>query len=859
MLRTPRHTLFDYSTVEEKPQKIQPNGFAKLARFAFRNAILVLVAWAVIAGTAVFLVSQKITTTVQLPIAFDANSLPTENLKLLNKNFPHLQSLVTITLNNKNPDILKQARDAFVSVLENQKDLFELVFAPGTGEYYDNHAMLYHSKEEIKARVAYALSLRPLFSAIAQAPSADSLSTLVGEVSVAIKRGRDPQGLDDLFRQSASSLQALMQGTKQPVDWTAIAGLNVDPSPTSALLLILPNPGQDEKALAFLKQNLNALGKHTATRATLGQSSSQNVRKQISLIAPSLILQAAAMAALLTVLCLASVLGRANLVAMIALPVIAGLNISILSAAFIMPSNVTALWPIYAGVGFAALIMTARFAFAAVEAMAESRSAEIAVMLAAQKQGSGLLWQAAINIAVWAGFLMLWGQSEAAITAIAAIGISATLCANFTLIPAFANLFGSTLNWQAQAWISPLYAGLFGNRLWYLTRSLLTLTVLVAATAGLYFAPHALEGINFQTKSNPPVNILVRSAEEAQNSLLKLKTIPEASAVRWLGAFLPQDAEAKQLSLAPLKDQFPHIGSLSAQTSDDLRDQIAALQDSLTEIASLPTTRPQLRDAADEFRRSLALLSGTSNNAEIIEVENRLFGGFNALADRANFLAALEKPELKSLDPRLKSLFLSPDNIYRLEITPLPGVSNAQLAEILFKNNLPVAHPSLVAGLQEQGLIKIIAVVGTAACVLGLVLLSLSLAEGAGIVSASLTVVILLSLFGGAIGLMKIKLQPELLFTGFTLLALLFSIIATTFLKAEISKQGSPGALHAVEAWLPAIMTLTCAVPIFLLGVETAKPAAINFIVGSALITATIGFILRPLTMFFRRATEREI
>ena len=565
MVRTPRHTLFDYSPAEEKPQKLQPNAFAKLARFASRNAIPVVLIWFFIIGIAVFLAVQKIASVEQQQFEFGAASIPAENLKLLNSNFPHLESLVTITLTNKSSDMLKQARDALVRAIENQKDQFELVFAAGTGAFYDTHAMLYRSKQEIEARVAYALSLRPLFSAIAQAPSADSLSTLVGEVSTAIKQGRDPQGLDDLFRQSASSLQALMQGTTQPVDWTAIAGLNLDPSPTAALILVLPKPGQEQKALAFLKQSLTALGNQTATQATLLQTSAQNTEKQIAPVGRSRIFQAASLAVLLLLLGLGSVLGRARLILMVAFPVAAGLSISTLSAAFIMPSKVFALWPVYAGVGFAALMMTTRFAFAALEAMAESRSSETAIMLAAQKQGSGLLWQAAINIAVWAGFLTLWGQATAAITAIAAIGIIAALCANFTFILALTKRIGPTLNWQAQAWVNPMYDTLFQNRIWRITRSFLTLMVLAAAGAGMYFLPLAWKDSKIETIANQPVNMLVRSIDEAQGVLLKLKSIPEASAVRWLGAFLPQDIELKQTALTPLKNQFPRIGSLNAQ------------------------------------------------------------------------------------------------------------------------------------------------------------------------------------------------------------------------------------------------------------------------------------------------------
>ena len=857
MLRTPRHTLFDYSRTEDRPQKLAPNAFAKLARFAFRNAILVLLAWCIITALMLLFVVQKYSSANQTAFGFNSESKQSLYLNSLVKNFPHLDTLITITLNNKDTEVLKLARDAFVGELENHKDQFELVFAPGTGKFYDNHAMLYHSKEDIEARVAYALSLRPLFTAIAEAPTAESLSTLVREVSAAIKQGRDPQGLDDLFSQSASSLQALMQGTKQPVDWTLIAGLNTDPSPNSVIILALPKPGQNENALALAKQVLKLLGQQTATKANLDQASAQSTENPTSAMSRSRAVQAMALAAILTLLGLASVLGRSNLVAMVFLPITIGLAFSAFTATLIFPVNMIAIWPVFAGVGFSAIITATRATFAAVEAVTENPNAETAIMLAAQKQGSGIIWLAAINIAVWAGFLVLWGHGAAAIAGIAANGTIAGLFASLTLVPAITKLFGPELHWQAQAWVTPAYSALFENRIWRTARTYLSFFVVASAFAGLFAAPHVLNFRQTQSVSNQPVNLVVSNIADAQAALLKLKTIPEASAVRWLGAFLPQDVDAKRTAMAPLKGQFPRIGSLNAQTPDDLRNQISALQESLTEIAGLATTRPSLRAAADEFRRSLEVLGGTSSNTEIIELENRIFSRFNNLADRAEFLSGLDNPNLESLDPRLKSLFLSPDNIYRLEVSPTPGTSNVQLAKILFENSLSAAHPSLVAVLQEQTTAKCFIYIVTAAGILGLIFMSLSIAQIAGIGSAGLTALIILSLCAGGLGLTQQKLQSELLFTVVALVALLFSIIATAFKKTEISEAGAPGAMHAVETWLPMIIAVACVIPIFLLNIEAAKSSATNFLIGGASITATTGFVLRPLTLLFRNTTKR--
>ena len=852
MDRMPRKTLFDDYSPEPRLQRIQPNIFAKIARAAFRNATLVLLLWCAIIGTASYIAVQKISTVEQHPFEFIVNSAPAENMKILNQNFPHLESLITITLNNSNPQALSQARELLVKKLESQKDKFDLVFAPGTGTYYEDHAILYYSKAEIDTRVAYALSLRPLFSAIAEAPSAESLATLVNEVSATIKQGRDPQGLDELFSQSAKSLQALMQGTNEPVDWTQIAGLNLDQAPTSALVLVLPKEGQAENVDLFLTENFKTLEQDKATHVVAERPLHKSAEIVPQIAPQNRIIQAIFMACLLCFMGLFSVLGRINLIVMIGLPIVVGISVAIAFSCFALPSLAVAIWPVYVGVGFSALIMAARAAFANVEALSENRSTETAIMFAAQKQGAGIAWQAAIGIVVWIGFLALWGKSAVFLTAIAGAGIFASFIASNMIAPAIIGLSGRVIYWQAQDWIEPLLNAIFDNRVWRGLRTLLTLALLVAACAGLFVASNVLKTKPLQDLAYQPVNVVASNIDEAQKSLLQLMLIPQAKAVRWLGAFLPQDVDAKKQALAPLQDQFPKIGSLVAQTPDDLRDQISTLQDSLSDIAAEPATRPELRKAADEFRRSLALLSATSSNAEVIEFENRIFGRFNALHDRANQMAAIEEPNLEELDARLKTLFLSGDNVYRLEVTPIQGESNASLARILFQQGIKVAHPTLVADQQQQSTRSSVLIVLISSAFLGVVVASLGIGETAGAAAAFLAGLVFVVAFIGGLGFERIELSSELLFIAVALLSLLFSLLASAFLKAEISNSGLPGALHAVEAWLPVIMVTGCAVPIYLLNIQPAFMPTNLMLAGATLATLVIGFLLRPLCLYFR-------
>ena len=157
MNRMPRNSLFDDYGPELRPQRLQPNIFARIARTSFRNATFVLLFWFALIGLASFFAFQNLSAVEQRPFEFTVNSKTTENMRILNQNFPHLESLITITLVNDNPQKLNLARAALVKQLESRKDKFDLVFAPGTGTYYEDHAILYYSKSDVDARVAYAL------------------------------------------------------------------------------------------------------------------------------------------------------------------------------------------------------------------------------------------------------------------------------------------------------------------------------------------------------------------------------------------------------------------------------------------------------------------------------------------------------------------------------------------------------------------------------------------------------------------------------------------------------------------------------------------------------------------------------
>jgi uncharacterized protein len=846
-----RRSLFDnYTAPIIQPPRLQPNIFAKLARFSFRNAALVVVTWILLCTVILSggLYSHKDIT--QEPLDFSASSNAGKNLAALNANFPNLDSMIAINISNADPEKLKLDRNRLVAAIEEKQNFFDLVFVPGTGSYYETHGILYHPADEVKTRVAYAQSLHPLFAAIAEAPTTQSLATLVNEVSASIELGRDPQGLDALFSESAKSVQALMQGTERLVDWTQVAGLNVDLQPTSALVFVLPKADVNGEALAAIEAVLKSLPRDQATTTLTDKAPHA---KPAVVPAPQVHpVLGMVMAGIFLIFALVAILGDFNLSVMVMLPVLGTKAILLGCIFYFLPQHADALWPLVIAIGIISLQLSTRHSFAALEALTLGKGNESAVMLAAQKQGRGIILLSLMMMVIWAAWLTIGDPRFVTLVGIMVLCIIVSSLAALMLIPALVRLLPDSPEWRAGEWLLPLHEGFFNNGTWPALRGILTVAVVITALAGFWFAPRLLNVAPNIQPADTAVNILATSPQEAESFVKRLKTIPQAQAVRWLGAFLPQQMDEKLLAMQGLKDNFPRITPLIPQDPNVLREHIGTLQESLLAISSSPATRPELRAAADEFRRSLALLAATSGNKEVRALENRIFGSFNVLPNRADALASLEKPNLETLDPRLKALFASPENQFRLEVTPVPGQSNAALARVLAANNFPVAHPIVVsdeavANLKNNSIMVLVAALGA-----GLLMLIFATTEFAGFFAALITLATMLGVIAAAAALFNVLVSPDHMLALIIIIASAFAIAATAFLKQQITDDAPPDALHATEAWLPAIFLGAISTPALFLKFDPYASQLTMFTVCIGVVTIIVAFLLRPLTLVFR-------
>ena len=847
-----RLQLFDYVIPVAPPPRLQPNIFARIARSCYLHSTKVVLVWLVICASFLSGSILNPNKTAHATLEFSGANAAAKNLSILDQQFPNLNALMTIILRNDDPAQLKLARVNLIYELEAGNEAFALVLAPGTSEYYQNHAIFYYPLNEVKARIDYALSLKPLFAAVATSPTTESLGTLVNEVSASITLGRDPQGLDAMFDESASAVQSLMHGNDRHVDWSQVAGLNFDPIANEAVVLALPKTGMNVKAGQIAKAALAKIAAVAGTETAMQQNKSATSRdvttKQSTRALPFM-----ALAAIFVGFIFFATIGRLNLALMILLPVLVAEIIAVSILQIVFAEQVWKLWPVFLGIAICGLQISARLAFAILETLAVSVSKQSAVMLAFQKQGSGVVWLSCLTMMVWCGWLATAQAPFVTLALGTIVALLAGLCASFTFIPALADLLSNTISWRAADWFLPIYQTLFANRKWRAVRKYAAALAVVAACYSVYFAPALLNTAAPQVDRNQIVNLLVQSEDEAKTAIEKLNAIPQAQSARWLGAFLPEQADEKLQELLRLQKQFPHFKPLSPQDPAILRDQITSLLVSLEEIATSSATRPVLQKAAYNFRRNLEILSNTTSNGEVLEFENRIFGAFNLLADRADILAAMGKPQLETLDPKLKALFVSDQNIFRIEVSPMKGTTPAALAHLLAAKGFAVAHPALQADSARQVLLATSALVLTAMLLLGLLTLVFAIREISGSIASLATCLVVICTVFGVAELWRVPLSQVELLQATALLAALLVIIATAFLKRQITDHAPPDALHAAEAWLPTMVIAAVAAPAgFLNFTPWAQDLGI-FAIALCVITSTIALLLRPLTINLRR------
>lgn len=803
-------------------QRLRPNGFARLARFcATYRFIIVLASLALVLVLGGIAGSRLKVDPDQRPrIALDATTAKLE--ADLARQFPGVEDTFLGVVAGCDPDVARQQALALAARLAERQDVFISAFVPGVGDFYSTNALLYRSADEVRQRVDALLQLEPLYHAMAAAPDIAGFTALVSEIGKAVEQGRSPPGLDAMLLAASATIEAEVRGKPRPLNWQALAGLDIEPRAKRWYVLATPVPGAEREAAAVARQasaGLPGAGWLWPRRALAASPSELR-----DFVVP------ASLSVVFALLLLFAGLGSLRQAVAALLPGAVSLSAAAAAAAVLGAPLDGATWSF----GLAVLAPVVLSGVILAIAFGQGRSRGLAplqaVMLAAQRQGMFLSVVNLLFAAVWLAWLMRPLPSLDHFAVIALVGCVVAWGTSLTLLPAALMLTAPRHAEQAPHWLDDA----LGEGEASAGRGLMdfvAMAVLAAAVFSAVFLPAMRFGERQLPSSPPPlletpdargaVSILAPQAEVA-DIVARLSALPEVGAIRTAQQFLPPDASPKiaelrrlaaLTSFAPAFTDMPDPAQTEANFSD--------LQQQLTAIANGPASSQQLRDAALRLRRAIDLFVAPDapDPQRVMSLEKSLFGGLASLAALAQRLADLQPPGIADLDPHLLRRFVAPDGVWRIEVMPRPGTGELSFAAAL-RRAVPQAAGQPVVSLVRNEMIhhEAILALGTAlVAAAGLVFATLR--SPRGLVLSLAPAAAFITLTAGLAVLLDISLDAALLAGVSAAVALL--VACSMLVARRLRGSAVQGVLPLRAALLPPLTLSAAAAPL----VISSRPA----------------------------------
>lgn len=165
----------------------------------------------------------------------------TDTANMLDAGLPFRQSLdkfrrefafnfdsLLLVIDAPGPEDADRAATALASALETRDDLFEDVFVPGAGAYFERNALLYLSVDELESLADRLIRVQPLLGRLTRDPSvvtfADTLSLALERDDVALA-AELPAVLEELRR----SFNGAMNGGRRTISWQRLLGPGDEP------------------------------------------------------------------------------------------------------------------------------------------------------------------------------------------------------------------------------------------------------------------------------------------------------------------------------------------------------------------------------------------------------------------------------------------------------------------------------------------------------------------------------------------------------------------------------------------------------------------------------------------------------
>ena len=157
--------------------------------------------------------------------------------------FPNLEEAMLVVVDGETPALAREATDALAAELESMGDTFRDVYVPGGGKFFEEHALLYRTTEELDEFADQLSALQPVLASLESDPSLVQLAELVRLGFEANEdSGVDPSQWTALLDEVGNATVTVYEESPVRISWETmlLAGSDLE-IPTRRVIVVDPH------------------------------------------------------------------------------------------------------------------------------------------------------------------------------------------------------------------------------------------------------------------------------------------------------------------------------------------------------------------------------------------------------------------------------------------------------------------------------------------------------------------------------------------------------------------------------------------------------------------------------------------
>ena len=193
------------------------------------------------------------------------------------RQFPRLVDQLVVVVEGRTPELARNGAAALRARLDNEKGLFNTVYAPQLEPFFQRHGLLYQSLAELEDLADNLAGVQPFLAKLATERSLRGLLSLLGDALDAVREG-ERLDLAPVLEGVNEAIEAALDGRFYRLSWQALL-LGGEAHPEDGRFIIIVQPNLDYASLFPAEPAMQAIRRYAHE---LGIDESRGLRLRLT-------------------------------------------------------------------------------------------------------------------------------------------------------------------------------------------------------------------------------------------------------------------------------------------------------------------------------------------------------------------------------------------------------------------------------------------------------------------------------------------------------------------------------------------------------------------------------------------------